>query len=84
MYKNKDKNQASQLPHGNFPKLGDLLLDHLRDLVDLWQKQQRQPSYRRRLPLLRAATFLFYERRLSSTMSLKLQNGSNSLLRRLP
>jgi hypothetical protein len=58
---NKEGNQVSQFPPGNFPKLGDLLLDHRRDL-DLRRKQQRRPSYRRWLPLLRAAAFLFYER----------------------
>jgi hypothetical protein len=59
------------------------LLDRRRD-QDLRRKQQRRPSYRRRLPLLRAAAFLFYERRPSSATSLKLQGGSNLLICRLP
>jgi hypothetical protein len=55
---NKEGNQTSQFPTGNFPKSGDLLLYRRRDLVDLRQQKQQRPSYRRRLSLLRAATFL--------------------------
>jgi hypothetical protein len=54
---NKEGNQVSQFPPGNFPKSGDLLLDRKRDL-DLRRKQQRRPSYLRRLPLLRVVAFL--------------------------
>jgi hypothetical protein len=41
-------------------------------------------SYWWRLALLRAAAFLFYKRQPSLATSLKMQDGSNSLLRQLP
>jgi hypothetical protein len=81
---NKEGNKAFPFPPGNFLKSKEFLLNRWRDPVDLRWKQQWQPSYRRRLPLLRAATFLFYDRWPSSATSLKLQVGSNSLLHRLP
>jgi hypothetical protein len=57
LYIKKEGNQVSQLPLGNFSKSGDLLLDNRRDL-DLWQKQQNWPNYRRQLLLLWAVAFL--------------------------
>jgi hypothetical protein len=47
------------IPLGNFPKLGDLLLDRRRDLVDLWRKQQWATD----------DGLLCYERRPSSSTS---------------